>query len=64
MTPESWNSPLLENGWLKCVSAVMDMFVEIKALLRDGRIFCSNRYTPNNRPAVSGRDLHSVHPEL
>jgi hypothetical protein len=35
MTPESWNSPLLENGSLKRISMATDMLVEIKALLRD-----------------------------
>jgi hypothetical protein len=35
MMPESRNNPLLENGWLKRLSAAKDTLVETKALLRD-----------------------------
>jgi hypothetical protein len=35
MLPESWNSPLLDIGSLKRVSAAMDTLVEIRALPRN-----------------------------
>jgi hypothetical protein len=63
MTPESRNSPLLDNGSLKRVSAAMDTFVETKALLHNGRTFRNSGYTPNNRPTVRGGDFYSVRPE-
>jgi hypothetical protein len=32
LTPKSWNSPLLDIGLLKCMTAVMNMLAEIRAL--------------------------------
>jgi hypothetical protein len=42
MTPESQNSPLLDNHLLKRVSTVKDTLVEIEALLRDCHTLLSN----------------------
>lgn len=39
MTPESRNSPLLDNGSLNFFSAIRNRLVEVNALLRNHHIF-------------------------
>jgi hypothetical protein len=44
MMPESWSSPLPDNGLLKRISAARDMLAEVKVLPWIDTHFCGKEY--------------------